>query len=627
VKPRAWIVALALAGLLTAGLSAARAEGETAATVTNLPAGPPVQPVDGTATATTVANPDGSYTTTLLPTPVKYGSGDGLLREIDTSLTRGPSDLSADLGSLTVSMPLNGADEVSLSLPSGNVGWRLENAASSNAAVSSNELLYPRVAPHTDLAYHVIRNGIKETLILRSSNAPADFTFDLRIPDGLTPVQRGPRVALVDSRDTVQLWFDTPLMQDASADVANLGAVEMTLEGSRESGYFLALAADGSWLSAAGRAFPVALDPTATIPSPSIDCWAQSGTSGTQQSCTGTGLNVGYNSNGLRRAFLLFATDGIPVQAQVSSATLTLWLTGQNNTRTLALEGDPLLPDPLAPTWDGGLTWATRDGTTAWGTAGGDFPTSPNATLSSVGGSGVTLPQQYNMDLTSIASGWVNAAFVNEGLLLRQQGDTSATNGNILTFASSEATNSAQWPQLQVTYSLDYPTVSSLSASPSSAASGQTITFQANWSAAGHQAVMVVCRTNAVYLAKCPAGSWTQGTLSGTSPVSASLATNDSMIGISSYYAFVCTELELCTSAGSGSFTVSSPSSGPLTATGLQPTDMTNSSSLTPTLSGTFSTATGTDSRSLTRRVRWFPVGPGEQCPRALRLVGRCPRA
>jgi outer membrane protein assembly factor BamB len=78
---------------------------------------------------------------------------------------------------------------------------------------------------------------------------------------------------------------------------------------------------------------------------------------------------------------------------------------------------------------EGGVTWNTRDGVTAWSTAGGDFDPTATDTQPSGTTAGTAIPFNVLGDSTSanIPQGWVNGTIPNFGLLVRDQSEDGST--------------------------------------------------------------------------------------------------------------------------------------------------------------------------------------------------------
>jgi hypothetical protein len=109
------------------------------------------------------------------------------------------------------------------------------------------------------------------------------------------------------------------------------------------------------------------------------------------------------------------------------------------------------------------------------------------------------------------------------------------------------------------------PTIVSVVDSPDSVTAGNAITFSVGWSDSnsGDRVKAVICKTSAIAAGSCSGGTWTNGSLSSTSPASASYTTTSAEIGTNTYYAFVCDQMNACSSSASGTFNVSPPNVAP----------------------------------------------------------------
>ena len=92
-----------------------------------------------------------------------------------------------------------------------------------------------------------------------------------------------------------------------------------------------------------------------------------------------------------------------------------------------------------------GATWDTWDGSSAWTTAGGDYD------ASAVAGSSITAAtgDWASWDITTLAQGWLDGSFPNNGLLLKGTGTVNVG------FASKENTDPALHPRLNITYACE----------------------------------------------------------------------------------------------------------------------------------------------------------------------------
>src|SRR5467141_1991466 len=92
---------------------------------------------------------------------------------------------------------------------------------------------------------------------------------------------------------------------------------------------------------------------------------------------------------------------------------------------------------------EGGVTWNTRDGVTAWLTAGGDFD--PTATDTQPSGTTAATAVPFNVlsDSTSanIPQGWLNGTIPNFGLLVKDQSEDGSTWNFVRTITATVGAN------------------------------------------------------------------------------------------------------------------------------------------------------------------------------------------
>jgi hypothetical protein len=116
--------------------------------------------------------------------------------------------------------------------------------------------------------FHCPLAGIKETLVLRSPDAPSSWTFPL-VLSGLTPRLTGTgTVELLDTAGTAVAWFPHGHMQDSNVDPHSGSPAESTgvtfrLE-TQDGMPVLRVDADQAWLHDPARVYPVRVDPTTT---------------------------------------------------------------------------------------------------------------------------------------------------------------------------------------------------------------------------------------------------------------------------------------------------------------------------------------------------------------------------
>jgi hypothetical protein len=176
----------------------------------------------------------------------------------------------------------------------------------------------------------------------------------------------------------------------------------------------------------------------------------------------GGNLFAGNTAGGAtRRALLTFDLSAIPADATITSVTLQLYATGnQSAAQTVTLTR-------LTVDWGEGTSNAGASGggggaaatlgdatwqysfysTTQWTSAGGDFAAGASASTSVAGANAVYLWNSPGM-LADVQT-WLADPSTNFGWIVRGNEGTSST---AKAFASRETANSAQRPQLMITY-------------------------------------------------------------------------------------------------------------------------------------------------------------------------------
>lgn len=146
-----------------------------------------------------------------------------------------------------------------------------------------------------------------------------------------------------------------------------------------------------------------------------------------------------------KRGIVIFDLSSIPSGAQVTSATLHLHeYSPLGSTRTIGVHR-------VTSSWtEGGVTWNSRDGTTDWGTAGGDFisTSTDEKSISWIDGS-----KWDSWDVTSDASAFVSGTYSNYGWIIKDENE-SADGDFYWQFKSKEHSSSDLRPKLEVIYRL-----------------------------------------------------------------------------------------------------------------------------------------------------------------------------
>lgn len=216
-------------------------------------------------------NPDGTWTAKVSTRPVNYQASDGTWRPVDSTLVsagKGRWRNRADQQTVSLAARASGQDVVLLDLGQGRrFGFGVGGAQAVEGKVEGNSITYADVRPGADLQLDVLDGGsVKEQIILRSPDAPAEWEFPLRA-EGLTPrLAADGSVELVDTAGQVAGRIPHGFMVDSkvdprSGDPARSDAVTYALE-QRDGAWLLKVSADRAWLADPERQFPVVVDPT-----------------------------------------------------------------------------------------------------------------------------------------------------------------------------------------------------------------------------------------------------------------------------------------------------------------------------------------------------------------------------
>jgi len=103
------------------------------------------------------------------------------------------------------------------------------------------------------------------------------------------------------------------------------------------------------------------------------------------------------------------------------------------------------------------------------------------------------------------------------------------------------------------------PSINTVTDAPDPVTEGDGITFSVDWSDAGDQTRIHICKTDAITGQTCDGGSWCDtSSFSGASPTTCQYTSQNADIATSpnAYYAFVCDDDDACSSSSSGDFTV-----------------------------------------------------------------------
>ena len=210
-------------------------------------------------------NADGTQTTEFSGSPINYRRADGTWAPIDSDLTADGAGWknTADAVDVRLAPRANAADLVRLTLDAGHVfAYGLSGASAAAGRQDGDAVVYPGVLPGTDLKLQAEPGGAKETIVLRSADAPRVFDFPLRLT-GLTARLAGRQIELVDAAGKVRAVVPAGWMEDSATDPVRSDAVGYAL---RDGGRTLRVTVDAKWVSAPERVFPIVIDPSVGPP-------------------------------------------------------------------------------------------------------------------------------------------------------------------------------------------------------------------------------------------------------------------------------------------------------------------------------------------------------------------------
>ncbi|HEX8123747.1 MAG TPA: DNRLRE domain-containing protein [Solirubrobacteraceae bacterium] len=389
----------------------------------------------------TYATAEGQYVTRSFTESVNYRDADGDWRGISNTLTdssRPGYAFRNGANRFTAELPDEfGDDPVVVSRGRASLAFSLAGARGRPAATGPQARVRDAL-PGVDLQYTVFGDGLKEQLVLESTEAPAVYEFPLTLSAGLTARENDAGgIDVVSASGRRQFIITPPNVLDANGTP---GPAVMSLrDGDRPT---VILRVDRGWLSDADRKFPVVVDPSVIVTGTQLECHVRNGNQATTNYCNYGELSVGYDTTGhVRRALLKFDVTGVPQAAQVLRAKVALYqFAGDNSTWfDVGLHR-------VTRAWTTATTWNTYNGANTWTTPGGDFDATVAAKELVNDGVG-----EFRWYPTQLVQDWVDGDQPNYGMLLKQEANPE-TVANAVRFYDSTATSHK--PFLDVRYEM-----------------------------------------------------------------------------------------------------------------------------------------------------------------------------
>jgi RHS repeat-associated protein len=429
---------------------------------------------DRTASSMTYRLPNGALQARIFASPINYRDGEGQWTPIGDRLEEGDAAaLRNGPNGFDVTLPTRmGAGSVDLSVEGATVSYNLVGPASAPVQLDGETARYEAADPGVAFEFTGLANGLKEAIEIADPSAPHSFHFELNASSGVTPMlTKHGSIEFRDADDHLVAESPAPVMFDSSPTRPQTSdAVHYELAPVGEGSWQLTVAANPQWLAQPDLVWPVRIDPTLTIPTPSLDCtygvtatgppgWGACGSGGY------TTLLAGYwpelsGPEEWARSALRFPLDSMPKGAYIEGATLGLY------SPTTALNTSGVEARRATKYWNTPVNWSRYatdppelgGGDLLWSQQGGDFTSEGAAVTTSERGS---QPGWWNFSgagMTDLVRKWIASEVPNDGVLVKLQDDkskecgpTSCTDRSV-DFASSATADSSKRPYMAITY-------------------------------------------------------------------------------------------------------------------------------------------------------------------------------
>ncbi|HEU5143410.1 MAG TPA: hypothetical protein VFU04_09665, partial [Solirubrobacterales bacterium] len=284
-----------------------------------------------TASSRTFALSNGSYETRIYQAPVHYREVDGQWSPIDETLRPdGRSALSNGANSFDLDLPARlGAGPVQLAFDGGWIAYELIGASSAPVESRANVARY---ATNNGVVFELssLADGVKENIVLSDPAQPRVFHFAFDASPGVAPVLADDGSIEFREGDRAVAVLPAPVMYDSATAAPQVSeAVRYDLAPDGSGGWQLTVTADSEWLEAPQRVWPVVIDPSLTVPAPSLDCsyggrpgengWRACGTS-TERLWASYAPHLTSSLDEWKRSALRFSLSAIPAGSYIDSA-------------------------------------------------------------------------------------------------------------------------------------------------------------------------------------------------------------------------------------------------------------------------------------------------------------------
>jgi RHS repeat-associated protein len=390
-----------------------------------------------TATSRTFKLSDGQLETRLFQGPVNYRNEADSWKPIEEELTELPS------GALT-----NGDNAFDVHLPEDlnaapvrvtrGEEWVSEMPVGVQTSVADLQqdgtASYAVAGGDAEFEFTGLANGLKESIELAGPDAPTTYRFQLDASAGVAPtLAEDGSIAFRGEDGHTVAEMPAPFMLDGAGLAAPAAAVRYSLEEDDIGSWSLVVIADAEWLHAPERSWPVIIDPSVTIPAPSLDCliantaeFNMCGSAGWPW-LFGKANYVASGQDQFARSLLRFDLSSIPKTASLTSATIALYSsTAAKNVSQVDLYD-------VSRSWNVGASWrywwGVHENPYKWAKEGGDYgqflSLNPvTLTTAERGGSQAGWWAFSGPILTGLVQDWRTGEIANNGVLLKLHEET-----------------------------------------------------------------------------------------------------------------------------------------------------------------------------------------------------------
>ena len=306
-------------------------------------------------------------------------------------------------------------------IPGGN---KKMEAISDYELSGDNYITYMDVKPQTDLVYEIKNGLLKEYIVLKSPEAPSEYSFEFNTNYNFEKSKDG-NIIIIDENGEVLFELGNLFAVDSAE--AYTDALEYSIT-ENDDCKNVTVSISPEYLNAPERAFPVLIDPSTMITGENntYDSYVSSNHASTNY-YTSTYLKTGRSTDyHIRRSYIKFSIPTSILNSYISSATLKIKKRGG-----------------VAPT-----TVKARRITSSWSSSEVTWSNKPDTATTGFSFS-LDSDNWYSAIVTNIVKKWAEEGKTNRGFELKD--DTESGTDYWTNFYSSDA-DSPNKPELHITY-------------------------------------------------------------------------------------------------------------------------------------------------------------------------------